>query len=189
MPTFGRNTCATPRSRQSPLCGSGAAPFFASFPEANLIDATDRAALVSMLDKGHTDEPDFKLPLTCESLGQCLGAAKLNRLSAFFEQNLPGSSFTEIILRRTQPHKDYCIGFHKDHSLATLQVPLNDDFVGGNLVYLDQPNRRIVQPRRPPSSATLHNNAVVHGVTKLEQGVRYALFLLQTPASLSIEAI
>ena len=35
-------------------------------------------------------------------------------------------------------------------------------------------------PSRPAGSAVVHSNDVVHGVTEMSSGGRYALFLLQT---------
>ena len=59
----------------------------------------------------------------------------------------------------------------------TLQVCLNDDFDGGDLVYLAD-ECALVKPQRLAGSYTVHNDRVVHGVSTLVRGVRYALLLL-----------
>ena len=49
-------------------------------------------------------------------------------------------------------------------SLRTVQIPLVDDdaYAGGRLVYATRDGLAI--PRRPAGSATVHTNAVAHGV-------------------------
>ncbi|KAJ1461356.1 hypothetical protein M885DRAFT_507292 [Pelagophyceae sp. CCMP2097] len=153
-----------------------AEPFFASFPAARLLDNGDRTALMRDVDAAHARGAqggasngacDFKLPLSCEDLAARLGAAKFGAIVDFFAAHLPSSPvFTDVVVRRTTPCG--CINFHVDESLATMSVPLNDDFVGGSLVFLDEQNGRLVTPARPPASATLHNHGVPHGVTTLE---------------------
>lgn len=71
------------------------------------------------------------------------------------------------------------INFHTDHSAKTLQVSLNDDceYVGGRLVYASE--GRLQVPQRARGTVTVHDNRIVHGVSLLESGVRYGLFLLQ----------
>ena len=60
-----------------------------------------------------------------------------------------------------------------------LQIPLNeeDQHVGGKLVFVT--GRGLRWPRRPAGSATVHCNRMVHGVSQLERGVRYGLFLVR----------
>jgi predicted 2-oxoglutarate/Fe(II)-dependent dioxygenase YbiX len=93
-------------------------------------------------------------------------------------QRLFGESYDEILIRRCQAH-DKFINFHTDVSKRTLQVALNgeDEYVGGRLAYLTKGEMHI--PRRPTGSITIHENDIVHGVTKLERGTRYGLFLLK----------
>jgi len=60
-----------------------------------------------------------------------------------------------------------------------MQVALNgeDEYEGGRLVYLKDGEFQI--PKRPAGSITIHENDIVHGVSKLVKGVRYGLFLLK----------
>lgn len=60
-----------------------------------------------------------------------------------------------------------CINFHVDYSLKTMQIALNsdEDYIGGRLIYATEDgNLRI--PLRSAGSMTIHNNTIVHGVTK-----------------------
>ena len=56
-------------------------------------------------------------------------------------------------------------------------MPLNEKYVGGRLVYVTQDG--MTYPDRSAGSFTLHRNDILHGVTRLESGVRYGLFMLQ----------
>ena len=90
----------------------------------------------------------------------------------------------QIKLRRTQAASGQYIAFHLDHSLRTMQVPLNDpsEYDGGRLVFA-MGDGSLVVPEREVGSATVHDNGVVHGVTEITRGVRYGLFMLQTPGN------
>ena len=87
-------------------------------------------------------------------------------------------AYSEIIIRRCQAHGRF-INFHTDVSLKTLQLSLNDDseYVGGRLIYATQ--GKLAVPKRAKGTVTVHDNTIVHGVTQLESGVRYGLFLLK----------
>jgi predicted 2-oxoglutarate/Fe(II)-dependent dioxygenase YbiX len=71
------------------------------------------------------------------------------------------------------------INFHTDFALKTLQLSLNSDeeYFGGCLVYAT--NGKIIQSKRNKGTVTIHNNKIVHGVTLLQKGIRYGLFMLQ----------
>ena len=60
-----------------------------------------------------------------------------------------------------------------------MQVALNgdEDYVGDRLIYAT--NGKIMIPERPEGTITIHNDDIVHGVSKLISGVRYGLFFLQ----------
>ncbi len=59
-----------------------------------------------------------------------------------------------------------------------MQVALNDDFKGGNLLLICD-GRKIEAPERKTGTVTIHHNDIVHGVTLLEEGTRYGLFFLK----------
>ena len=62
-----------------------------------------------------------------------------------------------------------------------MQVALNGDeaYRGGRLVFANA-KQGFVVPKRPAGSATIHTHAVPLGVSVLEEGVRYGLFLCDT---------
>eukprot|EP00798_Chlamydomonas_sp_ICE-L_P003937 gene3938-14014_t len=67
------------------------------------------------------------------------------------------------------------------HPCPVPQVALNspDDYTGGDLVFLLPDTASALVPSRSPGSTTVHDNSVVHGVTRMQAGVRYSLFLMQ----------
>ena len=154
----------------------GAAPYFRSDPVAGLGNAAQRAALRSRLDRGAAvdGELDFNELLTRREASSRLGAKFCASLEALFAAH--GGRVDAVALRRSAA-VGQCIRFHADENFMTLQVCLNDDFDGGDLVYLAD-DCALVKPRRPAGSYTVHNDRVVHGVSTLVRGVRYALLLL-----------
>merc|ERR1712048_1187917 len=85
----------------------------------------------------------------------------------------------EFILRRTEASKQ-CIPFHKDVPRQVLQVPLNspDEYLGGRIVYVT--NKGFESPARVAGSATIHDDSMIHGVTRMESGTRYSLFAVRS---------
>ena len=154
----------------------GVAPYFRSDPAAGLLSAAQRAALRSRLDRGAAVDGalDFNELLTRREALSGLGAKVCASLEALFASH--GGRVDAVALRRSAA-VGQCIRFHADENFMTLQVCLNDDFDGGDLVYLAD-DCALVKPRRPAGSYTVHNDRVVHGVSTLVRGVRYALLLL-----------
>ena len=60
-----------------------------------------------------------------------------------------------------------------------MQLALNDDsdYEGGRLIFATE--GRLIVPNRSKGTLTIHDNKIVHGVTRLESGVRYGLFFLK----------
>ena len=114
---------------------------------------------------------DFQIQLDSAMLVSLVGFPAVRRLGAFF------SPHSIVKLRRVSA-TGQCINFHTDHSLRTLQVSLNDDFEGGELIYLTDEGTVHI-PKRPAGTATVHDNSIVHGVGVLRSGIRYGLFLIQ----------
>jgi hypothetical protein len=119
---------------------------------------------------------DFKLSLSYSSLKALMGK-DFDRAAAHFPAAGPPPN--EIKLRRCSAHGE-CIKFHLDHSLWTMQIALNgdDEYSGGRLAFVTKSGFHV--PTRPSGTMTIHNNTIVHGVTKIEAGIRYGLFFLRT---------
>jgi hypothetical protein len=81
----------------------------------------------------------------------------------------------KIILSRRVDYGKY-IEFHTSDSPCTLELALNgeNDYTGGRLVYLY--NDLFDSPQRPAGTITVHADDIVHGVTKLESGVRCSMY-------------
>ena len=167
---------------------SGPPGIYVSIPTP-LLNGSARAALIAMADgacDGRVDfdgRADFQLPLARAQLEEIIGCSALLRLeSCFFATHgLPsdGIPCSRYRLRRTAATASgEVINFHSDVTARTMQVPLNaeSDYAGGSVLYAT-PTGLSHAPRRP-GTATIHGADVVHGVTALTRGVRYALFLL-----------
>ena len=116
---------------------------------------------------------DYKLKLSPSQLKDMIGEESFNDLETLF-----GQPYDEILIRRCQAHGQF-IKFHTDVSKRTLQVALNgdDEYEGGRLVFAT--NGALIAPERPEGTVTIHHNDIAHGVSLLESGIRYGLFILQ----------
>ena len=85
----------------------------------------------------------------------------------------------KIVLRRTEA-VDGCIDFHRDGGYATktAQLTLNDDaeYGGGRLLFFH--HGKLIEPKRPAGYLTIHSASVMHAVTRVTDGVRYSLFVV-----------
>lgn len=79
------------------------------------------------------------------------------------------------------------IGFHRDVSCKTMQVPLNleTDYREGRVLYAAHDG--FLAPARTPGSYTVHDKRVAHGVTALKSGLRYSLFLQTSRPHLALQ--
>jgi small ubiquitin-related modifier len=126
---------------------------------------------------------DFKIILTKRQLEKITQSSETaNNLYSVLYRHKDGAAAKQqhnttisVVVRRCT-QIGHAIKFHTDVSIRTLQVPLNDTFVGGDLVFVTE--GKICVPKRPAGSATVHGNDIAHGVTTLREGVRYSLFLL-----------
>ena len=174
---------------------------YSSHPEANLLNVRERNILLSELEAKFKASPliafaarDFKLQVSRSNLSTLLGDHAVERLEHFFREKFGLKSASDLspldyVLRRCWAHGE-CINFHRDHARRTMQVPLNDDYEGGDLVFIaparglqkegrEEGCLELARPYRPAGSATLHDWTSCHGVTTLASGTRCALFLLQ----------
>ena len=107
-----------------------------------------------------------------EDLTRLVGFDSVEELEKIFADR-----YDEIVIRRCEEHGKF-INFHTDVSLKTMQVALNEDYKGGDLLYICN-GGNIEAPERKTGTITIHYNDIVHGVTLLEEGTRYGLFFLK----------
>jgi len=163
--------------------------------EHTFLNGEQCARLIQKVDSAWEAEgknsQDFKQSLSSADLSACIGVEAAAGIVSCMENYVSKDAGTErrtttettemtIVLRRCCEH-GRCIKFHTDHSLSTMQVPLNGEheYEGGKLVYATY-GGGLSYPLRPAGSATLHRNDIAHGVTTLNSGVRYGLFLLES---------
>ncbi|TNV76403.1 hypothetical protein FGO68_gene10409 [Halteria grandinella] len=142
--------------------------------EPGLITEQSIIMLKEFADKRYESErvDDLKIPLHRVDLIELTSEKEVKALERLFS-----CQYNEILIRRCEAHGKF-INFHLDHSKRTLQVALNDDFQGGKLIYLT--GGQMHTPARLAGSITIHENDIVHGVSLLNSGIRYGLFMLQT---------
>lgn len=149
----------------------------------NLVAPAKRQSLMELLDKHFAKNAqcvDVKVDLEKDELVSHIGSKAYEELEKLFHSELGGRP-NAFLLRRVSAIGLH-IAFHHDHALRTMQVALNDDYRGGRLVFVEEDptgGLKLVNQDRPAGSITCHNNGVVHGVTRVESGVRYSLFFLQ----------
>lgn len=68
--------------------------------------------------------------------------------------------------------------FHFDHAVKTMQIVLNDDYTGGDLIFINSDNSRFI-PKRYIGSMTMHDINHLHGVSPITSGIRMSLFFIQ----------
>lgn len=123
---------------------------------------------------------DFKLEVSRSVLARLIGpvsvADVVGMCSALVgpDQQALAASAPRLILRRRAADPAERVAFHRDHSLAIVHVPLNEGFVGGQLLLAL--GDAIMHPQRAVGCGMGHNSAVVHGVTSITSGERYSLF-------------
>lgn len=164
-------------------------PNYISGGDTGLLSHAARCTLMRVLDAEACNRPaanealvDVKIDLSTEQLERLLGVDEVGQLAGLFAE-----PFNLIKLRRTTSRgvpmgQGQCIPFHLDHAERTMQIPLNNpsDYEGGQLVFA-MTDGQLKRFPRIAGTATVHDDGVVHGVSELRRGVRYALFLLRVP--------
>jgi hypothetical protein len=140
-------------------------------------DMAGSGALAADVRAGSTPG-DFRFVLPRATLANLVGARALEALDAAVA--VPGDAGQDItyVLRRTEAQGRW-IGWHTDTARRTAQIPLRDDAscVGGRLV-LAHPDGSVTMAQRRAGHVLAHDGDIVHGVTRLAAGTRYALFAL-----------
>jgi hypothetical protein len=117
------------------------------------------------------NEDDVKSILATEQITEMLGEAAMQQIISVFGE------FNTIVLRHVIA-SDKIIPFHFDVALKTMQIVLNDDYQGGELMFKQQDESLFV-PKRNVGSCTIHTNEHLHGVSKVNSGHRLSLFFLK----------
>ena len=135
---------------------------------------------------------DHQLNLTTEELALHIGKAQLEAVRSVarsLDVQTGGSGqrelpIVEAFVRRYTAGSRPWHPFHQDRAFVTVNVALSDDseHEGGRLVGLFGDGAVVFE--RSAGSATVHLSRIVHGVTRMQSGVRYSLivFLGHEPA-------
>ncbi|CAE7822035.1 sumo2 [Symbiodinium sp. CCMP2592] len=152
-----------------------------------VLDCEQCAKLVEWTESSFQREPgahDFQLRLTGAELDQLTCDNTSRTLTACAESVLNGQEVAPpyFILRRhaASDQTRLRIPFHRDYSLAVVNMSLNSAYTGGTLMFVH--GARLICPERKPGWATAHNQTAIHGVSRITAGVRYNLLAAFDPA-------
>ncbi len=157
--------------------------------------AEDR--MTSVVPDTVDDLPEYQVNLSLPLLEELLGhdtaqqlwnlPERLGSAAMQFEKCQNYDRQVEVFLRMYSPDMRPYISFHTDNCSITANVALNDDseFVGGRLLAITDNELRIIP--REIGAAFVHCSQLVHGVSRIESGVRYTLILFyhMTAAAIS----
>lgn len=89
-----------------------------------------------------------------------------------------GMSFPGKILLQTTKSNSYTMFHQIAEGTTAIDVALNDpnSYRGGHHIFYSRTRNHVND--RPAGSALLHSDAVLHGITKLTNGIRHSLFLV-----------
>ena len=113
---------------------------------------------------------DWQMELSRKELADVLSHETIRKICLKF-----GNSIFDCIKIRHVNILNKVIPFHLDVSKRTMQISLNDNYIGGKLIYLTDDGQMHI-PERIVGSFTLHDNNIVHGVSSIQSGHRISLF-------------
>ena len=154
-----------------------------SMGSSNILSPSQRQKLMKFMDQTHRDHPlsDLKIVFGDSILGEhskeCFGNL-LDNTTAKRLLELHNKD-AKIVLRRTEATNG-CIDFHRDggYATTTAQLTLNNDseYGGGRLLFFHR--GKLLEPKRPAGYLIIHSSDVMHAVTRVTDGARYSLFVV-----------
>jgi uncharacterized protein (TIGR02466 family) len=146
------------------------------------------AHMTSVVPDTVDDLPEYQVNLSLDGLSDLIGAERAATLLALPESvGAPpvaapsGYERISIFLRVYSQDTRRYIPFHADLCDYTVNIALNDDteLEGGRLLALDGATLRSLE--REAGTAIVHAGNLVHGVTRIERGIRHSLILFLHP--------
>ena len=186
LPRGARGACGPPLPRGARAPGSSGVQEL-----RGALGPAQRARLVAWLEDARARSSsadtrrDLKLEIPEAELRGLVGRASVDALAGMGREQLrraaggiaaPAARLRFKLRRRAavEGTEHERIPFHRDVSLAVVNVALNDDFEGARLIFAI--GDRLVVPTRAAGDATAHDWTVVHAVSRLAAGVRYNLY-------------
>tara|TARA_B100001063_G_C16760276_1_gene555605 strand:- start:54 stop:728 length:675 start_codon:yes stop_codon:yes gene_type:complete len=160
---------------------------FAIVPK--ILSDDDCTRLISFIDEQwsmstHADKArDFKLEVDAAHIAKVINQS-IHSLRSFVDAQeqelLPTTDrILKIKIRRraaTTDSIDEVIPFHRDHSRVVLNMKLNDNFEGAQLIFVTPDG--LIRPLASVGGGIFHDCRIVHGVTQITAGVRYNIYVL-----------
>lgn len=148
--------------------GANPAPHITMFAVHAMPDVTSLLRHLPLPDENDTEHKEHKLELSLDEVRETLGS------SGFFADLMREGPFDKCYLRRVWAGQ---LPWHTDTaSFRTLQLPLNNDYQGGELVFATQSGFVV----REKGFVTVHDYDACHSVRAVTGGVRDSLFLCDT---------
>lgn len=123
---------------------------------------------------------DHKFVLSPEVCDVVIGPGFYDDLSHMANASTHERIGRKLVIRRSEGPTNGFLPFHTDGSYATktIQILLNDDieYTGGRFCAFHDDEMKI--PKRTQGTLSIHDAKVMHGVSKMIQGVKYALFFV-----------
>jgi hypothetical protein len=154
-----------------------------------LLGLNDKASPLEIVQTLHSNGYDKPLVIDnvftqseCRNIQNLFPSNTCQKLQipfVYIEKVMKLSCYNEIWIRRVvNETQDKFVRFHTDDaSLRTMQITLNNDYTGGQLVFAL--HNEFFNPLRKIGTATIHNAHTAHGVTKCK-GTRDSLFFVDT---------
>ena len=155
--------------------------------ECQAIRTFAEAHMTSVVADSVDDYPEYQVNLSPELLTQLIGGEAGTRILRLAERagapaGLNWNAFAEvsIMVRVYSPETRPYIAFHSDTCDYTINIALSDDgeFQGGELLALTE--GRLQQVPRSIGAAAVHSSHLVHGVSRIREGIRYSLIIFFT---------
>jgi hypothetical protein len=154
-----------------------------------LLGLNDKASPLEIVQTLHSNVYDKPLIIDnvfteteCKNIQKLFPSNTCHKLQIpfiYIEKVMKLSCYNEIWIRRVvNENQEKFVRFHTDDaSFRTMQITLNNDYTGGQLVFAL--HNEFFIPTRKIGSATIHNAHTAHGVTKCK-GTRDSLFFVDT---------
>tara|TARA_A100001015_G_scaffold195109_1_gene217496 strand:+ start:1273 stop:2448 length:1176 start_codon:yes stop_codon:yes gene_type:complete len=152
----------------------------------NILNQAQKKVLINITDTIYNCNQSDDIKVTFQNDKYALnalfgidnGARIYRQLTSLHSINYPDEK--KIVLRRMQGPSSGCIHFHRDgpYATKTVQMTLNNDneYLGGRLCFFTYDQLKI--PERKSGSITIHQSSVMHAVTRMIDGCRYSLFVV-----------
>jgi hypothetical protein len=151
--------------------------------EKALVDAKDFLDQACNREKGSQPISKQKQHFVCrmddgDELVKVLGEESTEKLLKVFYEYKGDESHHHVsyaLLMRIEQEADQVFPYHRDRDFTVLTLMINDDYKGGNMIYLTGDGS--IQIPNKAGSVLVHGPTNIHGATPID-GIKYTLILV-----------